>query len=315
MNLYSNIRNVLQENSVNFRENGQSFILDCCKCGKKEKLYIRKRDGRFICFTCSDDFKGKVDKVLSELLGITTQQANEMLDIDNFSAPVHEPLELSLPTEHKKMSPSIVGWYHPLFVRGQLYLEGRGITLEMMKFYNIHYDYVSKRVIFPVLDGEGIVGWTDRSVLPDEKLDYVDKFGNSKHIPKSLHNFDKSKYLLFNELWPENADYLILAEGPVSAMKAHLCGNTVASMGKHVSDHQLDIIRARKLKSLYLGLDPDAGDKIEKLVEKLYGRGTDIYLLRPAKGKKDLGACSVEEVYDVFKSSTEKLTPSHIIVI
>jgi len=315
MSLNHNIRNVLRENGVSFRENGKSFILNCFRCGKQEKLYIRKSDGHFICFTCSDNYTGAITRVLSELLNIAPWDILNLLELESFNAPIYEVTEAESLIEHKIFPPSIVSWEHPLFRKGQNYLEGRGISLDMIKFFNVHYDYSLKRIIFPVLDDVGIVGWTDRIILPDDKLVFTDKFGNLRNIPKSLHNFDKGRYLLFNELWPEEIEHLIIAEGPISAMKAHLCGNAVATMGKKISGHQIELIKARRVKRLYLGFDPDAGAEIEKLVQLFYGRGTDLYLLPPSKGKADLGDCTPEEVYDIFRSASEKLTPSHIIVI
>lgn len=313
MNLSSKIRLILRENSLSHKENGKSFILDCPKCNHHEKLYIHKVYGNFICFSCSsgETYQGRIEIILSDLLEITPDRALKLLDVSDFSGPLFEVDEVQT-AAYKNFPPSVVGPDHRLFQKAATYLNSRGITQELIDFYDIRYDYSTKRVIFQVRDKGGLIGWTDRII--HDKLEYINQFGELKRIPKSLHNFNKSQYLLFDHLWPKNAEHLIVAEGPISALKAHRCENTVATMGKLVSNKQIALIRSRRVKKLFLALDPDAYQEIEKMVRKLYGTGCDIYLLLPTKGRKDLGECSLDEVYDLFKSCNEKLTPSHIIL-
>jgi len=315
MNLSHHIRNVLTQYSVSFSESGRSFRLDCPKCGKNT-VVIRKTNGRFICFYCSSNngYSGSPDVVLADILGLTQEQAASLLDLDDFSSDVFDEEEVDSKIFYKEFVPSIVSFDHPRFKDGFAYLNSRGIDLNLIKYYDIRYDFVQKRVIFPMRDPHGLIGWTDRSILPESKLKYKNRFGEIKKIPKSLHNFQKSEFLLFNDKVPNKTDYLIIAEGPVSSIKAHKCGNNVATLGKIVSKKQIEIIKAHGIKKLYLGLDPDAYQETEKLVKKLYGRGFDLYLLNPTKGKNDLGDCSLEEVYEQFLSCTTKLTPSHIIL-
>ena len=98
-----------------------------------------------------------------------------------------------------------------------------------------------------------------------------------------------------------NSDHCVLAEGPISSIKAHLCGGNVASMGKDVSDTQLNIIKNRVSK-LYLALDPDATTVIERVCRQLHGE-MDVFLLMPSDGYEDLGKMSPEQVFEQFKKA------------
>jgi DNA primase len=97
----------------------------------------------------------------------------------------------------------------------------------------------------------------------------------------------------------------------VDAIKADWCGGAVATMGKAVSATQLDVIRRAGIKKIYLALDPDAAEEVNRLAYELGDMETR--LLLPPKGRKDLGECSFEEVYEAFQQA-EPFTAGNLLL-
>jgi len=106
-------------------------------------------------------------------------------------------------------------------------------------------------------------------------------------------------------------DHAVLCEGPLDALKAHYCGGNVATMGKAVAPAQIQLLKSSGIKKLYLALDPDAAEEVNRLVESLSGHLELYDMIAPTNGTKaDLGAMSLEEVYDLFLSAP-KINPSN----
>lgn len=141
------------------------------------------------------------------------------------------------------------------------------------------------------------MGWQGRYVRDNKFIDRVT--GKEIVIPKMLTSLGlkKDQVLMFQDRL-KNSNHCILAEGAISTIKAHKCGGNVASMGKAVSDKQLEII-VSKVKRLYLALDPDATTEIDSICRKLYGR-IELYHLPPPNNKEDLGEATEEEVLESF---------------
>ena len=81
MNLEKVIQDLLDEGGVDYKRNGRSFILRCPRCSKREKLYVRKTDGRFVCWVCkeTEGFSGAPEWALTELLGIPVAELRARL--------------------------------------------------------------------------------------------------------------------------------------------------------------------------------------------------------------------------------------------
>lgn len=102
-------------------------------------------------------------------------------------------------------------------------------------------------------------------------------------------------------------DHVIVCEGPIDAIKCHLAGGAVATLGKVIGPHQLDIIKGAKVKKIYLALDLDAGDETAaalKTFNDYFDIDTqeryEVYQLDPAPGYEDLGAMPLELVKSQF---------------
>jgi hypothetical protein len=80
-----------------------------------------------------------------------------------------------------------------------------------------------------------------------------------------------------------------------------LCGGNVATLGKWVSDRQIDLIVNKGIRRIYLGLDPDAIEDVARLIRQ---RGLEeTYLIEVPKPYKDLGEMPMEAVLDCFHAA------------
>lgn len=319
---------LIKNSGVAYRENATSYVFECPRCHKRDKLAMYKETGGFICYHCAaDGFKGRPEFALAELLNKHIGEIRKIIygsnipetlgyldiqfvDIWNENEDIFEPsVEVNIP--ETCWPPDFVGMEDPMaFVKGARYLHKRGIAPEHVQVYDIKYSPVDQRVIFPVKVNGKLIGWQARSITPTERYDEV--LDRTIKIPKILTSGSLigkgQKWLMFQDRL-KGSEHCVLAEGPISAIKAHLCGGNVASMGKNVSPFQLETIK-KSVKKLYIALDPDAGHEIAKIAYDLYD-DLEIYIMRMPQNfnqldsnenEKDLGDLSPQEVYEVFKS-------------
>jgi len=318
MSLQATIKSVLDEGGIDYKTNSKSFILTCPRCQKREKLYIRKNDGRFVCWVCrdSDGFTGSPEWVLAELLGQNVKEVKEQLYGNESQKTKGLYLDLQLIDFFDDEEDEIPEFIEPLPViepdpdfraidseagkDGRAYLESRGIPLSLALEYGIMYWPKKKRVVFPVKSHGQLLGWQDRYI---EQTSYFDEeLRIQVTIPKAITSIGlkRDHVLMFADRITE--DHVILCEGPIDAIKAHACGGNVAAMGKAVSRQQLNLIRNSGITKLYIALDPDAFVESTKILN-LMGDDFEIYDMRPPSQFGDLGAMSVEQVRQLYLSA------------
>ena len=313
------LADLIESSGLRFKKNAVSYIFTCPKCDKKEKLYIRRSTGQFICFYCSETvgFKGWPEYALTELLGMSLPDLKNKLygleappgsgyltlnlrDFFGDSPPIEpEPIpSFEFPSDFFPID-------SPKSIVGAAYLESRGISLDIAAQYRLRYCPPTKRVVFPIYEGERIVGWQARFVGPTEWV----SGGETKRWPKivSCSGMKGDKILMFNERL--NTEHCILTEGPIDAIKAHACGGNVAAMGKGVSKCQLNIIRNSGIKKLYIALDPDAASDVQRIAKEM--ADLELYRLLPPDGVKDLGDCSIAQVKELFDAAP-RILPGQI---
>lgn len=303
MNFSENLEKIIKNGGIQYKTTISSYVFDCPRCGKKDKLWIYRNKPFFCCFVCREttNFQGKAEYVLSELYGRSIEDMKIQLygdkrevfssfmelDLKDPWGDSEEEIEIELEPEEVSINPEFVGPDNVLFNPGRLYLNGRGILEEHIKEYGIMYHPKWRCVVFPVFVNNSLVGWQERSIVNDFKY--------------TLQGFKKDRVFMFQDRMI-NSDHTILCEGPIDAIKASLCdGGNVASMGKGVSSFQLDIIK-KKGGRLYLALDPDATFEIDNICREMYDY-MEIFLMPPPKGRKDLGASTFEEVFEQYKTA------------
>lgn len=301
------LKDIIESAGVPYRQNSISYIFRCPRCRKKDKLYIRKGDGRFVCWVCAEtsDFKGRAEFALVELTDMTLPELRQALYDGVIPVETHINIRLGDFGEEEDIKPFYVSvpwpldYYpieHPHSARGLDYLKGRGISLELAQRYGLRYCPTERRVVFPV-EVDGILfGWQNRTVLPSV---IYNEDGEKVSTPKALTSktLAKGKHLMFQDRL-RGSPHAVVCEGPIDAIKADLCGGNVATLGKVISEEQIEIIRDSGVSRVYLGLDKDAFVEANKLRD-LFPR-QELYRLLPADGYDDLGAMTPEGVYSQF---------------
>lgn len=312
------LETIIRGSGLTFRQSAVSWIFDCPKCSKREKLFIRKRDGRFICWFCAtvNGFQGRPEIALRELLGVPLARLREQL----YGVAEDNGVDLDLPDIHWDIfsederpqdTPALVevAFPHDFFeighrhaTKGRTYLEGRGISVAMATAAGLRYHPEERRVVFPVVVAGMLVGWQARLIEPD--VSYSETLGREVRVAKILTSgkFPRDTILMGQDEL-RGASTAILVEGPVDRLKCHLCGPAVASMGKSVSQGQIDVLLASGISRLYVGIDPDAAAEVERLCLRL--AGLEIYRLLPSPGADDLGDMSPEAVLRRYRTAPQ----------
>ena len=144
------------------------------------------------------------------------------------------------------------------------YLQNRGVSQSDILKWKIGYCFSGQyknRVIVPSFDHEGDVSYfIARSYSGDSY-----KYKNPR----------VSKDIVFNELYIDWNDDLVLVEGVFDAIRA---GNAVPILGSTLrSDSRL----LRKIvfndTPVYMALDPDAADKERRIIETLLRYDVELY--------------------------------------
>jgi hypothetical protein len=304
----------VKNTGLSYKQSSKSYVFTCPLCNGKEKLYIRKSDGKFACWRCRETkgFQGAPEFAFAELLNQTVKEVKEKLyggshvgflptylDVGFYDLADDDDIIEDIPD----YIPPLTFPYHCLPIgspgtqKGIDYLNSRGIPVEIAKFYQIRYSPERLAIVFPSYVNKALVGWQFRSieksfeVLPDLSIVHRLKSLSSKDIPRD-RTFMFQDHLV-------GLDHAVLCEGPVDAIKAHLVGGGVAALGKVITPAQVSILLRAGLKRVYVALDPDAFMELNPLLEKF---NDALELLRveiPEKdGKPDLGALSFEDARD-----------------
>lgn len=312
----------MKESGLSYHESGQSYIMACPVCNKKDKLYIRKTDGEARCWHCyrtPNDPGGKPEFCLSLLMGQTLGEIKSRLykwqaapetggrialkglfPADEASDELYTPGELPEIDWPFGTYPLDDDFYSK---RGVAYLEGRGIPRDVALEYDIRYWTTQRKIVFPVKIHGRLVGWQWRTIDKTDPIE-VERGGELKVIkPLKTLTYEflpRDRAIMFHDRLL-GSKHAILSEGPVDALKAHLCGGNIATMGKVISDGQLDLIAAAGVERIYCALDPDAVEDTAQLVRK---RGLqEMYWMEIPKPYEDQGQMPMEEVLDLFHSA------------
>lgn len=308
------IINFLQENGLPFVEKNRTFSgVPCPLCGREDKFSILKANGHTVCYRASCDygkrsFVGFIQAVsggtLDEALAILRSEKNEYqgiledgLQIDIDIKDHFEDLEsdemLFLNDLKTIKYPE---WYmvkisSPEARDGLEYLQSRGVTLEVAESLEITYSPFYQRVYFPIKMNGNYYGFQGRAV---KKVSDKDRIRNSE-------GFNRDSLVMFADNLLENKE-VIIAEGPFDGIKFNKVGGFVSTMGKEITDKQIQVIMSYKPEKVFLALDDDAAYEMNRLIEKI---SLPIYKIDVPEscvqrclkeGKKaDFGECTFEE--------------------
>jgi hypothetical protein len=302
------LRELIEGGGEPFKQTPRSYVLWCPETScKRQKLHVEKTTGLGKCFRCG--FKGWASYVLARVYGRSSEELEQLLYgivsagtliEQGFTVPdfwgeeqAEDALLPSTPTYPPEMAPD------PMWVDLETsevavnYLAQRGLPLDLAKYYGIKFHPADQRVVFPVVVDGLLRGWQGRYI---HKTEVVAESGRVIRIPKVITTGKLGKECLMFQDRLVGSRVAVLTEGPFDALKCHLIGGNVATMGKDVSTRQLDIIVRAGVKRLYVGLDPDADRETVAIVRKLNGIVEMRRLLPPAH-RDDLGDCTMDEVW------------------
>lgn len=316
--LKDNLENFIKNHAIVPKKvNGRSYIFDCPVCNGNEKLYINKDTGQTVCFRQKEENcpknGSKPTYALSLISGISFNSVKDELYNYIVSPLKDEDFNISFDDEkdfsEEKAKVELMADMIPINWEdandGIRYLiDSRGISEGTLNKYKIYYSPSMRRVIFPVIINGNIEGWQGRAI------DNVDKAYRMYNMPGRWRD---STVMFFDNL--KKSQHAIIAEGAISALKFDLAGGFVATMGKAISDKQLELIANSGVSKVYLALDRDAFDKVDdyRLKLKKMNHNLKIYKIPIPKNRDDFGDCSYSECLESFNSA-EELDGSEIII-
>ncbi len=311
----SSLQELVRDSGLSFRTTNRSWVFRCPRCGK-DKLHMRRNDGRFICFSracTAERFGGAPEYGLAELLDVPVRAVRaqlygeevaleqgswEPMGMMEFVGVVEDDWileqeyhELEWPSDYYPID-------RPEAYRGLEYLSNRGVSSERALEYGLRYSPRERRVIFPVVLGGRLLGWQGRLVVDHR---YVDDDGTTKEGTKILSSDDIPPVWMFQDRLI-GSPHILVAEGPFDAIKGHLCGGNVAGMGCGAATAPARFRAARRagVRAVYLGLDPDAAEETARLVQEF--SDLPCYQLEVPDGT-DLGALDERHVLELFRTA------------
>lgn len=296
---------------VSYHETKKSYVTKCFACDKEDHFYIRKTNGRSICFKCGSKFNWK--GLVSKVANVSSDKAYEILfgvgggdlidlplAVDLFEKKIDEEFDLDKPIQMG------LDFFPVEYSTEALeYLVKRGISDPQIIFnYDLRFHQMMNAVVFPISQEGIIYGWQARKIAPKE--------GELRLI--SAAQFNKSHFLL-NWDRAKKMKRIILVEGPFDCLHVDLPGyGAVASLGKGVSLDQIELILSSQADEIYLGLDPDASKEFYEIVNRL-GLFKKCFLLSPPSHRKDFGETTINEVRDSISVAIPVSTRSDVLSV
>jgi DNA primase len=270
------------------QRSGHEYLFYCPYCKHhKKKLSLNLDKSKYKCWIC--DSSGPITRLVRRLGTFQNQQdwreltgQVEVSEFENIllrhEVKAEEEQVISLPDEFVSLcnrNPSLTS------VAAKNYLASRGIDKGDILRWKLGYCPSGKyenRILAPSFNLNGDVNF------------FVGRT-YTKHWKKYV-NADESKDIIFNELYVDWDDDVVLCEGVFDAIKVP---NSIPILGSTLrEDSKLFAQIVRNDSAIYLALDPDADKKVEKLVESLLRFGIEVYKV-PIAPYKDVGEMSKEE--------------------
>lgn len=242
--------------------NKLQYGYNCPKCDEgsnKGNLEISLEKHLFHCWSCGDinDMHGTLSKLIKTYGTKEQLKIYKIFEPEEFKISSKEKTYLKFPegfTRFKDSNP-----IYPIYKQAMKYLKSRGITDEMIEKFDIGFcgeGTHSNRIIIPSYDKRG-------------DLNY--------YIARSWITYTKSKYKN-----PEVAkDEIIFFEGNINWDEdIHLCEgafdamflpNSIAMLGKHMSDLLFNTLYEKANGDIVICLDSDAWEDAVKLYHNLNG--------------------------------------------
>ena len=312
MSLRDRIVEIIGESGVGFVEKKNTIRTTCPLCGRDDKFSILKDNGSTICYRATCEYgKRWFEDWIHFTFNLPYKEARDMLHGENTGPakpmeaqpfkvkdeddedPVGELPPMQFPEFH------MVRLDSPGGAEGLQYVVSRGITPEMASKYDLAFSNLYRRVYIPIMIGGLCYGYQGRHI---DQVDPSFRMRNNE-------GFARESLVMFADNLKDK-DFAILCEGPFDALKFESVGGNIATMGKVVTNKQLDIIKSYGIRKLYLALDADAAYETNEIVLK---GDFETYLVKVppqviiraglARKKADFGECTFEECKMAFENA------------
>jgi len=268
---------------------GNEYLYYCpfCKHHKK-KLSVNFTKSKYKCWVC--DVAGNIRKLVRKKGTFEMFQRWKMFDgevdldtnLDDLFADAPEAREevFSLPEKFVTLTNKTTLLAH---AKSLNYLKKRGVTQEDILYWKIGFCFDGEykdRIIFPSFNSNGDLNYfIGRTVTGD-------KFAKFKQPPSS-------KDIIFNELYIDFDNDIILVEGIFDAIKAG--HNAIPMLGSTLREESKLFQKIVGYDTtVYMALDPDATKKESEIIRKLINYGIEVYKI-DILPYKDAGEMTKEE--------------------
>ena len=257
------LREVLGDEHLHYESKGQ-ISFDCPECDDdrhKGNLEINYFSHVYKCWSCGDTegTHGPLGKLFDKYGNKSQKKVYKVLQPEEFKPKEVRKEKLRLPNEFKLFKD--VSESHPIRRQAYTYLSNRGITNEIIEKYKIGFcsnGEFGGRVIVPSYTESGVLNYfIARSWIPNTRAKYKN--------PEA----EKDKIIFNESLINWNQD-IFLVEG---VFDGFFLPNSIAMLGKHMSEILFDTIYQRAMGNVIIALDGDAWYNGVKLYHELNGGG------------------------------------------
>jgi len=281
-----------------FRKTGNERLFHCPNCKhSKNKLSVNIDKDKFQCWHCN--YAGRsVYRLIRRFGSFSNQQAwlelSSDIDLTLFDELFNEGKKedyvqvVDLPEEYiflgnKHLPMSSLPARH--------YLASRGVTMDEILFWKIGYcpsgEY-KNRIVIPSFNKNG---------NPNFFVSRVYKGTWAKY-----KNPNVSKDIIFNELYLDFKQHIVLVEGVFDAIIAG--ENAVPILGSTLKENsKLFQSIVDNDTAVYFALDPDADEKAYKIMQKLLQYDVDVYKV-DITGFADVGEMTMGQFLERKRQAT-----------
>jgi hypothetical protein len=256
---------------LDYREGktNDDIAIKCINCDDhKYHLGVSFKLKAFNCFRCG--FKGHLNKLTKLLFNITLDSIvtdSNKLNIKTIKQIDKKPV--LLPEDFISLSKNLNSYYN----KYHEYLFNRRVSLMQIDFYNLGISLSKYKgyIYIPIYDINGNqVYWTTRSINKDAELKSI--------LPKVQDGYYIKSDCLFNIHNAVNYDEVCITEGVFNSIS--IGKNSVAIMGKYLSDNQLKILSQCQFKRYTIALDNDAKKEMYDIADKLRLYSENVYITK-----------------------------------
>jgi len=275
---------ILNEVIGSYRQTSKNELyFRCPACNhRKHKFAVNLDKNAFHCWIC--DYRSRNIRRLVRRFGSFSQLQkwdgiSDRADIERFADLFMEPVreevktKLELPEEFVSLTSSQVP---ATGIYAYRYLQGRRISKDDILKWKIGFCFSGEyrnRIIVPSFDEDGDCNYFVARTYNGDNYKYKN--------PKA------SKDIIFNELFIDWNDDLILVEGIFDALVA---GNAVPILGSTLrAGSKLLRKIVRNDTPVYVALDPDAAEKERRIIQMLLKYDIELYKI-DVTGYEDVGA-------------------------